>query len=318
MCLMKDLSVPKISMTSNEKDLGARIESESHRGEATDMTMAFIMIRLSPICLLLLLIHGCAEALASKSATNANPPTYKKKAIIIGGGPVGLATALTLSNPPHCMNVKLFEQSTPAAYDPTKAYLYMVNGRGQVWTQRFPRVQELLVERGSAVAGGMGNFLVVPAGPEKPIPEAKPMGQQRKEVEKVVNRESYWIPRHTMTEMLEEVIREQQANYDGECGSIELCLGMRLVSMETENGGDMVKVTVQTVKDPNVRYEESYTCNFVVGADGAKSEVRGFLSYLLCDKEAQFLLTAPTHIVFFLRSAIVLPMTRRNLSRPTG
>jgi len=51
------------------------------------------------------------------------------------------------------MNVTLFEQSTPSAYDPTKAYLYMVNGRGQTWTQRFPQVQELLIERGSAASG---------------------------------------------------------------------------------------------------------------------------------------------------------------------
>jgi hypothetical protein len=179
------------------------------------------------------------------------------------------------------MNVTLFEQSTPAAYDPTKAYLYMVNGRGQVWTKRFPKVHKLLMERGSAVSGGMGKFLIVPADPETPIPEAKPMGDQRKEVEKVVNRESYWIPRHTMTEMLEEVIREQQANNDGECGSIKLCLGMRFVNMETVDGGNMLRVTAQSVKDPNVRYEESHTANFVVGADGAKSMVRTVTWYVM-------------------------------------
>jgi 2-polyprenyl-6-methoxyphenol hydroxylase-like FAD-dependent oxidoreductase len=50
---------------------------------------------------------------------------------------------------------------------------------------------------------------------------------------------------------------------------------MRFVGMETTNGGDMLKVTVQNVKDPNVRYEETATAPFVVGADGMNSKVRG-------------------------------------------
>lgn len=239
------------------------------------------MIFAPSICLLLLLIHGCCVARAMSttspvgnaiSSSILHPPTYKKKAIVVGGGPVGLATAITLSNPPHCMNVTLFEQSTPSAYDPTKAYLYMVNGRGQTWTQRFPRVQELLVERGSRTAGGMGNFCIVPADPNEEIPTPKPITQSN-DAEKVVNKESYWIPRHTMTQLLQDVIVEQQENNCGERGCIDLRLGMRFVSMETTNGGNMLQVTVQNVKDPNVRYEEVATAPFVIGADGMNSQV---------------------------------------------
>jgi len=124
----------------------------------------------------------------------------------------------------------------------------------------------------------MGNICIVPADPDVPIPEPKPISQSS-DTEKVVNKESYWIPRHTMTEMLEEVIREQQATNDGECGSVVLRLGMRFVNMETTNGGDMLKVTVQNVKDPNIRYEETATAPFVIGADGMNSKVRRLQLY---------------------------------------
>jgi 2-polyprenyl-6-methoxyphenol hydroxylase-like FAD-dependent oxidoreductase len=175
------------------------------------------------------------------------------------------------------MDVTIFEQATPSVYDPTKAYLYMVNGRGQTWTQRFPQVQDLLIERGSAVAGGMGNLCIVPADPKEPIPERKAITQGM-DSEKVVNKESYWIPRHTMTELLEEVIQKQNERNSGECGTIDLRLGMRFVSMDTVDGGNMLKVTVQNTKDPENRFEETAIAPFVVGADGAKSQVRECLA----------------------------------------
>lgn len=208
----------------------------------------------------------------SSMVLHANPPvTYRKKAIIIGGGPVGLATAITLSSPPHCMNVTVFEQSTPSAYDATKAYLYMVNGRGQTWTERFPAVQQLLEERGSGAMGGFGGFCIVPADPKEAIPEPKQLSiSDMKMVKK-----SYWIPRHTMTSLLEEVIQEQQASGKDGYGSVDVCLAKKFVDVETADGG-MLKVTIQNVEDPNIRYQESFTANLVVAADGMNSAVSSF------------------------------------------
>jgi 2-polyprenyl-6-methoxyphenol hydroxylase-like FAD-dependent oxidoreductase len=208
----------------------------------------------------------------SSIVLHANPPvTNKKKAIVVGGGPVGLATAITLSSPPHCMDVTLFEQSTPSAYDATKAYLYMVNGRGQTWTERFPAVQQRLEERGSGAMGGFGGFCIVPADPEEAIPEPKQLSiSDLKMVKK-----SYWIPRHTMTSLLEEVIREQQASGKDGYGSVDVCLLKQFVDVETSDDG-MLKVTVQNADDPNVRYKESFTANLVVAADGMNSRVSTF------------------------------------------
>ena len=231
-------------------------------------------------CLLFFVIccnHGLTRAFPSDSNVPARtasslyantPPTYKKKAIVVGGGPVGLAAALTLSNPPHCMDVTLFEQATPSEYDPTKAYLYNVNLRGQTWTQRFPTVQQRLEDRGSGAGAGFANFVIVPADPKEEIPQPKELGASAL---KMTNR-SYWIPRHTMTSLLEETIRDEQANRSEDVGCVELCLGKKFVSIETQQDG-MLKVTVENVSDPNIRYQEMCTANLVVGADGMNSGV---------------------------------------------
>jgi pyruvate/2-oxoglutarate dehydrogenase complex dihydrolipoamide dehydrogenase (E3) component len=95
------------------------------------------------VMILLLLLTCSALALAEGvvidvSSTPASLPPVRhdysifrnaapRTAVVVGGGPVGLAAALTLSNPPHSLNVTVLEQSTidssVSKYDPTRAYL---------------------------------------------------------------------------------------------------------------------------------------------------------------------------------------------------
>jgi 2-polyprenyl-6-methoxyphenol hydroxylase-like FAD-dependent oxidoreductase len=133
------------------------------------------------------------------------------------------------------------------------------------------------VERGSAARGGFVGICIVPSDPEEAIPMPKKLSFGLSTSDTKMVKESYWIPRHTMTSLLEEVIREQQANTsdDDRCGSVELCLGKKFIEVETADDG-MLKVTVQNVEDPNVRYKETFTANLVVAADGMNSGVRTF------------------------------------------
>ncbi len=72
----------------------------------------------------------------------------REKAVVVGGGPVGLAAAITLANRGY--DVSVFEASSSEkiyTFDPAVAYLYNVNTRGQVFTKRFPNIHQKLVDR---------------------------------------------------------------------------------------------------------------------------------------------------------------------------
>ena len=105
----------------------------------------------------------------------SSPAIKTKDCIVVGGGPVGLATALMLHKKAY--NVTVLEQSqgatAVATYDPTKSYLYNVNPRGIEWFQQNTGMDKLQ-EYGHGLTG-FGSICYVPADPEKPIQVPKPV-----------------------------------------------------------------------------------------------------------------------------------------------
>jgi len=230
--------------------------------------------------------------------------TNKQAAVVVGGGPVGLATALTLSNPPHSYDVTVLEKASVEKYDPTKAYLYNVNPRGQTWMkENFPFALQKLKDRGSQ--GSMSRITIVPGDPEQPIPKRrKTVGTydtkknngasndgtrattRTKEIGSEDEMISYWIPRHSMICLLEDEIQEQQSTRREGRGKIDLIKNRKFSNLEPARDGSL-EVSVQDLETGTI---ESYSGNLIVAADGVQSSVR---KYMPCLEAFFFLLLVP-------------------------
>mmetsp|Transcript_25762 Transcript_25762/g.54198 ORF Transcript_25762/g.54198 Transcript_25762/m.54198 type:complete len:625 (-) Transcript_25762:247-2121(-) len=220
----------------------------------------------------------------------SNPsPTARKHAVVVGAGPVGLAAALVLSAK-HDYDVTLLESSSASTsqshYDPTKAFLYLVNARGRTLTEMFPSMQRTLEERGVRSGSFADTKInVVPSDPTEEIPrgvanvraavsnadecdggdhgggtgadaDAAATVAKAAASEKAVS-PGYWIPRHEMVKLMVECVEER--NRCGKGGKIDFLLGKECVSVSpilldrehSSGSAGGVLVTAQDVDNNN-------------------------------------------------------------------
>lgn len=185
-------------------------------------------------------------------------------AIVVGGGPAGLATALMLAKH-HGYSVTLIESAGSKQqhleFDPSRAYLYNINGRGQRLSRRFPELQAKLESKGV----GITKFerITVPADPKEIFDPHQPWsrGMSQDVLDKMGI--LYWIPRYLMLDiMMGEVEKE---------GKITVCFGHDCQKVLPE-GDDVLRVDSR-VQSRNGLVVSHYA-NLVVGADGPRSLVR--------------------------------------------
>ncbi|KAL3799590.1 hypothetical protein HJC23_008717 [Cyclotella cryptica] len=213
-----------------------------------------------------------------RTVLSLQPPA--PRAIVVGAGPVGIAASLVLASR-HGYDVTLLESSPETSiqtkYDPTKAFLYNVNARGQTLTKMFPNLHDKLVKRSVESKGfADATITVVPADPNLPIPKSSKLeksfemrnnenneaGNAMPKSEKAVG-VGYWIPRHEMVGLMVECIDEH--NEKGEGGKISFYTGKECTSVSPRDVGGV--------------FVEVYQADLVVGADGMNSKVRECLSH---------------------------------------
>ena len=133
--------------------------------------------------------------------------------IVVGGGPVGLATALTLSQRHGCTVTVLERSPVPTTqFDPARAYQYNINERGYQWVDQFPEIRDRIRQLGSSPPpNSMGTIVYVPADPNEPIAPPKAVSVRADSNQTTGGpRRSTWIPRHVMSQILEDACAKDE------------------------------------------------------------------------------------------------------------
>ena len=251
------------------------------------------------------LSKSSASIIKSTTSSSSSSQKTKPHAIVIGGGPIGLATALTLANF-HSYDVTVYEKAPYDDYsrfDPSKAFLYLISSRGQEFTTMFPELQAKLMERGVPsstpfvrVSEDINKLIPVEEGQQSYLAKNADFGEEevetdtddsdvkddtdkspsKKKDKKKQDIMGYWIPRHDMNLILYETIQEigKKTKGDKTVGKITCHFGVSCMDMQVSDD----QASIQVVTSDTNGKESTNTANLVVAGDGNKSKVRDILS----------------------------------------
>lgn len=241
--------------------------------------------------------YGKSQKVTTSPLNGEEFPVVQKDVCIVGAGPVGLAAAIMLSNPPHNYNCVVVEANTKVNdFNPGRGFMYNVNRRGRKFTQLFPKLDEQLQQYG--LESNMSKFCLIPGNPDEPLPqvaieaskeiiENAKIGATEKDADlnagiKIIMDSSkekgglsngaFWIQRHEFTKLLRDYCLE--VNNKDDCGSVEIISGSKCMdvipSNEQSGGSGGVDVLVE---NSSTQDKTKYSCNLVIGADGYRSKV---------------------------------------------
>ena len=214
---------------------------------------------------------------ANTSVSKNDKGTRKKTAVIVGAGPAGLAAALVLSkvkkttgnsdnNRNFFERIVVLEDSPKESYDPSRAYFYNINKRGQRFTNAFDID---LTKRGLEVTEFAK--LVVPTDPTDVFDDTKIVRQKLSQEERDRVGSMFWIPRQELVQQIADDIDAKNEKNDGEFTKIEVRRGARCKHVEpTEE--DFVKIVIESRGDDDD--SDFLVADLCVGADGILSNVR--------------------------------------------
>jgi len=208
-------------------------------------------------------IHKATAASAASAATNA--------VVVVGGGPGGLAAALELRRRlPETPVVVVERAASLTAFDPERAFLYLIDGRGQKFTDAH-HLTDKVRARGVGFDGNKG-FNVTVCAPDAPRKTVSLQLLDR------TRKMPYWVARNDFVQVLADAVA---------CDAgIHVLAGHACTTLRRLPGGGLeLEVAPSGLGLGSEAAPSSggaaaallLTPTLVVAADGAKSKVRATL-----------------------------------------
>mmetsp|Transcript_65207 Transcript_65207/g.155720 ORF Transcript_65207/g.155720 Transcript_65207/m.155720 type:complete len:588 (-) Transcript_65207:226-1989(-) len=175
----------------------------------------------------------------------------EQKALIIGGGPAGLASAIMLAQRGWAVEV-IERTEDPSSYDPGRGFMYLIDGRGQrclsaLGDHLLQQLKDASVSMNSLELG-----IVTPKGLKM---QTLPFKDEE--------RPSYWLPRHVLVQILLGEARKYS--------NINLRLQTSIKSLNEAPEGSQNSYTLEAESSGKTLQLDG---SLLIGADGYRSSVR--------------------------------------------
>jgi kynurenine 3-monooxygenase len=194
----------------------------------------------------------------SRAATETD--SSQRSALIVGGGPAGLATAIMLARRGWQKITVLEKRPTADYYEPDKSYSYAIDGRGQKFTDLFGLTNQL-----SQISVPSTEFYltIIEANGNRKTLKLPTVDPNRKT--------AYWLPRKAFLRLLYEEI---ERNWQDKINILFNTKCVKINKISTNNTPqEKLQVIAQKEDDSLVEFEPF----LLVGCDGINSIVRNTL-----------------------------------------
>lgn len=185
-------------------------------------------------------------------------PSSCRNVLIVGGGPAGLATALMLAKRGWTKITVLEKRVAADYYEPDKSYNYLIDGRGQKFTdllgltKQLPTIGVPMTELRLTRIQPSGNRKMI----KRSLTDSKP---------------AYWVSRKAFLQLLYQEIEQHWSN------QITVLFNTQCIEINkaNKNGSEALEVVVE---GEDTALHQRFEPNLLIGCDGIQSIVRSTLN----------------------------------------